>query len=371
MCIRDRSEVVFIDSAVKDPQKIIDSLPQDAEVVFLHPGQDGIQEITNYLHDKSNIDTIRIISEGNYRQIMLGSDVITSDNIAQYKEAIASWQGHLSQGADILFYGCDIAKDSGGQSILNDISHWTGADVAASTNATGFQGDWNLEYSRGLIQAHSITVSDYNHNLITYTVTAITDNGSGAAGTLSKAINDSNATPLVDDTIAFNLTSGSTVTISAALPIITDTVTIDGTNTGSGGGNVTVQVTTPGGSTFRVFNINASGETVNISNMTIKGGDVTSLYYNVGGGIYLTAGTLNLTSDTISGSKAGNGGGIAIDAGTVNITSSTISSNTATNVGGGIYNVGTLTINSSTISSNNGIGPVSYTHLTLPTILRV
>ena len=85
------------------------------------------------------------------------------------------------------------------------------------TDATGVQGDWDLEYATGTIEANTITVHDYNHNLETYTVTAITDSGdTSATGTLSWAINSSNATTTVDDTIAFNLTSGDTVTINGS-----------------------------------------------------------------------------------------------------------------------------------------------------------
>jgi len=145
---------------------------------------------------------------------------------------------------------------------------------------------------------------------VTYTVTEISDNGTGDVNTLSWAINQSNASTGVDDNIVFNLSSGSTLTISAALPIITDAVTIDGDD---GGTHITVQVTTPGTSTFRVFNINASGETVNISNMTIRGGGLPS--YNSGAGVLVDAGSVNIDNATISDGKAYGGGAIKIEDG--------------------------------------------------------
>ncbi len=360
--LQSSHEVVFIDALVKDADTIVASLDQNAEVVYLDSSESGIAQITDYLSTHEDISSVQIVSEGNYAQIMLGDDVITADNIENYKDAISSWQSHLTADADILFYGCDIAKDSAGQGVLNDIAQWAGADVAASTDTTGIQGDWDLEYTTGVIEAHSITLHNYGHNLETYTVTAITDDGTGADHTLSWAINSSNATTTVDDTIAFNLDSGDTVTISAALPTITDSVTIDGTNIATGN-DVTVQVTTPGSSNFRVFNINASGETVTIENMTVMGGDMSgqSTANAYGGSIYIASGTVNIDHMTVSGSKAKFGGGIYSDTGTfLNIDSSSISDNSASGNGGGISSNGTLTITSSTISNNivgtGGIG---------------
>jgi len=226
----------------------------------------------------------------------------------------------------------------------------------------------------------------------TYTVTSITDTGSetGTAGKLSWAITQSNASSGVDDVIEFNLSSGSTVTLSGALPIISDGVTIDGNDDGT---LVTVQVATPGTSTYRVFNIDASGKTVNISNMTIKGGDISgaSGTDSYGGAIYAGGNTTNLTmsNSIITGSKAKRGGGIGLyngveltinnasvsncigdygggiyievysdGAGTINITNSTINDNTAQLAGGIFLNVGsgvregTLNIVNSTINGN-------------------
>jgi Secretion system C-terminal sorting domain len=188
-----------------------------------------------------------------------------------------------------------------------------------------------------------------------YTVTEVTDDCTGDVNTLSWAINQSNATIGVDDNIAFNLSSGSTITMSAALPIITDAVTIDGDD---GGTVVTVKVTTPGTSTFRVFNINASGETVSISNMTIKGGDISSHGNNTdgyGGGIYFGLGTLSLDAVTMSGSKAYNGGGMYNNLTSPTLTNCTISDNSANNYGGGgMYNDNASpTLTNCTISGNS------------------
>ena len=182
----------------------------------------------------------------------------------------------------------------------------------------------------------------------TYTVTATDDTGSETTtpGKLSWAITQSNSNP--GNPIDFNLTTGSAITISGALPIISNSVTIGNTTSITTDGNITVQVTTPGTSTFRVFEINASGQTVNIKNMTVEGGSVTT-----GSAIYIDAGTLNLTGSTVKGGNV-TSGGIYIDAGTLNMTDSTVVDSNASDYGGGIYNTvnGTLTLTNSTVSGN-------------------
>jgi len=174
----------------------------------------------------------------------------------------------------------------------------------------------------------------------TYTVTEITDDGTGGtAGTLSWAITQANAGTA--GIIVFNLASGDAVTLSAALPANTNDLTIEGTNTATGN-SVTIQVTTPGTSAFRVFYIDASSHTVTMENLVLKGGDISSLSgtSSYGGSIYLVAGTLSLDACTISWSPASLGGGIYNSSGgTVLITASTIVNNFATT---GIYTSGTV-----------------------------
>ncbi|KPK10515.1 MAG: hypothetical protein AMJ68_08925 [Acidithiobacillales bacterium SG8_45] len=80
-----------------------------------------------------------------------------------------------------------------------------------------------------------------------------------------------------------------------------------------------------------------------------------------GGGVYLDGGTLNATDASVAANTSTNGGGIYIDGGTLNLTRSTVSGNSAgTGNGGGInVNTGSATIVNSTISGNsasNGSG---------------
>jgi hypothetical protein len=101
-----------------------------------------------------------------------------------------------------------------------------------------------------------------------------------------------------------------------------------------------------------------------ISDMEIQGGDISEeglAPAGYGGGIYISAGTINIDAVTISGSKAYRGGGI-YNIGTLNLSNSTIFDNTAEYQGGGIYFSGTSTestIRNSTIAENTSQGDVA------------
>ncbi len=364
--IADNSQLVtnysiyIIDSAVEDTDQIIDEIPEDSIVVELGEGE-GIEKISEIINSYTNIDSIHIVSEANYAQIMLGNDVITDENISDYQELFSSWNDNLTEDADILFYGCDIAKEIQGQNVVTQISEWTGADVAASTDITGGEsGDWDLEYSTGNIESEIINVDDYSHHLETYTVTSADD--TDTAGTLRWAINQSNTSVDVDDTINIQ-DSIDEIEISSQLPTITDSVTING------GDGVTVKVevsyaeylddTSLTVSDYRVFSINALDKTITISNMTIHGGDISKnadTEAGYGGGIYIAVGTVELNSFIISGSCAYNGGGIYNNEGTLTVINSTIEENTAAWNGGGIDNdEGTVVVKTSTFSGNEAV----------------
>lgn len=117
-------------------------------------------------------------------------------------------------------------------------------------------------------------------------------------------------------------------------------------------------------STFRVFDISGSGNTVSISNCTIKGGRVAGGYSDGGGAIRNVSSVLKLNNVTISNSQAGNslsyntgcGGGVFNSAGTVYFKDCNVSRNAAS-YGGGFVNIGggKMFIENSTFSENRSL----------------
>jgi autotransporter-associated beta strand protein/T5SS/PEP-CTERM-associated repeat protein len=135
----------------------------------------------------------------------------------------------------------------------------------------------------------------------TYTVTQSSDDGTGAtAGTLSWAIHQANADP--GSTINFSLAANSTIALGAALPQITASVTIDGSDV--------TGLTLDGQSNYGIFSVNASGDNIVVKNLNIANG-----LNQVGGndgGLFVGAGHVSVADVTFSG--AGNAdSGFAVD----------------------------------------------------------
>jgi CSLREA domain-containing protein len=180
------------------------------------------------------------------------------------------------------------------------------------------------------------------------------------------------------NTILFNIGSGQTITLTAALPAINDAsgeLTIDGQ---------TNAVTVSGNDQYRLFTVNNNARAT-LANLTLvdghyTGGDcsprscggglkveagatvtlahsaiVSSTASGSGGGIY-NAGMLTIQQSTLAGNSSDEGGGILNYGGALLIQQSALTENTAL-YGGGILMVGgTLTLENSTLSGNNATG---------------
>jgi len=148
--------LVFIDSAVEDYESIAAGVLPGQQVVIVDRTKNGIEQITSelekYASTKRAIDSVHIISHGNSGSLQLGNTTLDSDNIEQYKSQLKKWHTSLAPGADIMLYGCKVAAGTGAH-FVDRFSQLTGADVAASTNLTGRDGDWNLEYVKGQIES--------------------------------------------------------------------------------------------------------------------------------------------------------------------------------------------------------------------------
>ena len=146
--------IAFIDSAVDDATALTAGLHADVKVL-LDPTKNGIGQITQILGSYRNLTGIEVISHGAAGQVQLGDSYLNIDSLLQYAQDLQQWHTSLAPGADVLFYGCNVAEGDAGKTFIRDLSDLAGADIAASTDVTGSSargGNWTLEYSTGNIE---------------------------------------------------------------------------------------------------------------------------------------------------------------------------------------------------------------------------
>ncbi|KJV05959.1 DUF4347 domain-containing protein [Methylocucumis oryzae] len=160
-----KQEWVFIDTSVKNYTELLSSISPNAQIVLLDQSQDGLTQIATALKDSHDVDAIHIISHGSEGRLYLAGSEITEEQLSRdYDDELETIKNALNLDADILLYGCDLADDLAGERFINTLSALTGADVAASLDATGAEalgGDWTLEASTGAIETASLVFADY------------------------------------------------------------------------------------------------------------------------------------------------------------------------------------------------------------------
>ncbi|TFH43823.1 MAG: DUF4347 domain-containing protein, partial [Lysobacterales bacterium] len=167
-----RRELVFVDTSAPNYQQLIKDLikasaeGRSIEVVVLDSSRDGIEQISEALAERRDIDAVHIASHGTDGTLKLGSTELKRANLKTYAKAIEAWGKALTADADLLLYGCDFAETRKGQNMVKSMDDLTGADVAASTDVTGSSalgGDWVLEYQEGEIEAQVVFSSELQH----------------------------------------------------------------------------------------------------------------------------------------------------------------------------------------------------------------
>ena len=199
--LNNGKKLLFIDASLPNLQQFIKGANDDVHIELVHPFDNGFDKITETLGKYNNVSEIHVFSHGAENLIKLGNADISKDDVFQYADAMLGWRQHLAPGADILFYGCNIAGNEEGQTLIDLISGFSGADVAASDDVTGhysLAGDWDLEYQTGKIEAqlpiaHIIT-SVWSHIMAAMPTVALDDlSGLLVGGSTSFKINFSNA----------------------------------------------------------------------------------------------------------------------------------------------------------------------------------
>ncbi len=161
--LSDGKTLVVVDSRVTEAQTLLDGLDANVDVLVLDAGQSGVSQIAAQLQT-DGYASINLITHGSPGSLVLGSDVLTTDSVnGALAAGLTQWQSGLTDGADLLIWGCDVGDGDSGTALLDALARQTGADVAASTDPTGAAaagGDWMLEAYTGLIEATAPFQSD-------------------------------------------------------------------------------------------------------------------------------------------------------------------------------------------------------------------
>lgn len=155
--------IVFVDAAVSDLSGFINVDDPSLEFFLLNPAEDGIRQIADALAGRTDVESAHIISHGQAGALVLGNTMISRGDLSGYSAELMMIGDALSDGGDLLIYGCNVAEGKTGQKFIESLSKMTGADVAASSDWTGDVsqgGDWELEVSVGQIDVSEIFGTD-------------------------------------------------------------------------------------------------------------------------------------------------------------------------------------------------------------------
>src|SRR4028119_839295 len=294
------STLVFIDSNAIDINHLLTGLASNTEVITLDTTQDGIEQITQALSERKNIDSIQIVSHGADGQLQLGATTLTSETLNTYTQQLSQWGQALNPDGNILFLGCNVAASDTGKAFVQQLSQITGANIAASDDLTGnanLGGDWLLEYATGFIEAplaFQIAAMEAYEGVLA-------DFSASTANQLREAITEANNNSYADTiTITGNISGfgesfGIDLQDGKALSIIGNGRTIDG------------------GNNAQLFNI-VSGKVV-LSNLTLqnglaKGGDGAGGGgggLGAGGALFVSGGNVTVKNVTFNNNQARGG----------------------------------------------------------------
>ncbi|MBA0198298.1 DUF4347 domain-containing protein [Pectobacterium brasiliense] len=294
-----RKEVAFVDTSVKDYETLVSGIKPGVEVVLIDGSRDGLQQMADWAATHTGYDAIHIFSHGSEGKVNLGTQVLTESSLksSDVQAQLAALGAALTTEGDLLLYGCDIAGGAQGDAFLTNLALATGADVAASVDATGSSaigGDWILEKTTGgidtevmAIEAYSdalgtVVFNDYDSDLqysettITRTVDGHTITFSGGIGTGGMYIDPSYGGPQNGGLYALDGSKNGSDTKLTITPPPGYTFDITGIRAGATTGVLTFTVTDSNGN-ISSFNVAVSNSFSTITSFPSAMNDVTQV----------------------------------------------------------------------------------------------
>jgi VCBS repeat-containing protein len=202
--------IVFIDPAVDDYESLMAGIMPGFAVFLLDATRNGVEQISDILSDWSGLSSLHIVSHGTPGSVQLGTGYLSLETINQFSKPLQEWANALNDNADILIYGCEVAKGELGKLFINQLSQLVGVGVSASETKTGsaaLGGDWDLTVGRNHLLGFTASVLE-NYSGILAVPTLILNNvapiNEGGIAVLGGSIIDLDAS----DTFTLTLTWG-------------------------------------------------------------------------------------------------------------------------------------------------------------------
>jgi hypothetical protein len=168
-------QVLIVDTAVSNYQALVASVHSDTEVIVLNAEQDGIEQITQALKTRRDIQTLHILSHGEAGALQLSNICLDANSLEQYASRIKQWAIALSEDANVLLYGCKVAANETGQQFVQQLSRLIKAPIAAATHLIGDAaqgGNWQLDFTTGTVTAplafSAAAMQSYESVLVTF-----------------------------------------------------------------------------------------------------------------------------------------------------------------------------------------------------------
>lgn len=112
-------ELVIIDGNLEDLDNLLKSVPHNAEWVVLDSNRDGIVQLAEIANRFQNIRALHLLSHGGDGLLKLGNSELNLETLTRYRNELNTLATSMTPGADLLLYGCEVAKTQPG---VNNLS---------------------------------------------------------------------------------------------------------------------------------------------------------------------------------------------------------------------------------------------------------
>ena len=89
--------------------------------MLIDGNSDGVAQMTSALENMQGVTGIHLIGHGEAGSLQLGTSTLDANSMSTvYRQALTSIHDNLSDGADILIYGCNFGAGAAGQQRMQD-----------------------------------------------------------------------------------------------------------------------------------------------------------------------------------------------------------------------------------------------------------
>lgn len=143
----NKSEILFVDPLITDPNTLLKHLRSEVEAIVLNPDKQAVRQMAAALAGREGLNAVHVVAHGAPGRVSFAAGDWSAETLEEAANEFSAIGRALAADGNLRLWSCHAGARAVGASFVAGLANAAGADIAAAITGvgqTGVGGSWKL-----------------------------------------------------------------------------------------------------------------------------------------------------------------------------------------------------------------------------------